>query len=195
MSLLLSMAAFALAASISPGPVNIVALSSGAQYGFRPAMRHVTGATVGFTLLLILIGMGLNKLLANWPWLTDTIRLSGVAFLLCMAYRLAINTGELSTKTVGVQPSLIYGATMQWLNPKAWIASMAGMAAFAESGQALHVWRFAAVYFIVCYGSVTCWAYAGSYLGHYLNEPRRMRLFNRTMAALLAGCAMYLLSA
>lgn len=63
MSLLLSMAAFALASSISPGPVNLVALSAGAQFGLRPAMRHVTGATLGFTLLLLMIGLGLSELL------------------------------------------------------------------------------------------------------------------------------------
>ncbi len=48
MSLLISMAAFALAASISPGPVNVVALSSGMQFGLGPSLRHVLGATVGF---------------------------------------------------------------------------------------------------------------------------------------------------
>ena len=63
MSLFLSMAAFALASSISPGPVNIVALSSGAQFGLRVAMRHVSGATIGFTLLLLLIGLGLSEVL------------------------------------------------------------------------------------------------------------------------------------
>lgn len=36
LSLYLSMSAFALAASITPGPVNILVLSSGVQYGFRP---------------------------------------------------------------------------------------------------------------------------------------------------------------
>ena len=54
MSLFLSMAAFALAMSISPGPVNIVALSAGARYGVRASMRHVSGATIGFTALLII---------------------------------------------------------------------------------------------------------------------------------------------
>ena len=44
MSLIISMAAFALVASITPGPVNIVALSSGAQFGFRASQRHVAGA-------------------------------------------------------------------------------------------------------------------------------------------------------
>ena len=50
MSIFLSMAAFALAASISPRPVNNVALSAGAQYGLAASMRHVAGATFGFAL-------------------------------------------------------------------------------------------------------------------------------------------------
>jgi len=70
MSVLVSMAAFALASSITPGPVNIVALSSGAQFGWRASLRHVTGATLGFTLLLVLIGLGLNELLLFVPSLT-----------------------------------------------------------------------------------------------------------------------------
>lgn len=42
-SLLLSMAGFALAMSISPGPVNLVALGTGARYGFTASLRHVVG--------------------------------------------------------------------------------------------------------------------------------------------------------
>jgi len=64
------MAAFALASSITPGPVNIVALSAGAQFGLRASLRHVTGATLGFTLLLVLIGLGLHELLLRVPALT-----------------------------------------------------------------------------------------------------------------------------
>ena len=57
MSLIISMATFALVASITPGPVNIVALSSGAQFGFRASQRHVAGATLGFVVLLVLMGL------------------------------------------------------------------------------------------------------------------------------------------
>ena len=193
MSLLLSMAAFALAFSISPGPVNIVALSAGAQFGLRQAMRHVSGATIGFTLLLLLIGLGLSELLLRWPWLTQSIRLAGVAFLLYMAFRLATDDGSLNADKPAVRPSMLYGAAMQWLNPKAWLASVAGMGLFAAAGDAPSVWRFAAIYFVICYASLACWAYAGTFLQHYLNNAARVRLFNRIMAALLAGCAAYLL--
>lgn len=193
MSLLLSMATFALASSITPGPVNIVALSAGAQFGLRPALRHVSGATLGFTLLLLAIGLGLDQLLARWPWLTESIRLAGVAFLLYMAWRLMRDEGRLDTNGAAVQPTLLQGAAMQWLNPKAWLASVAGMGLFAAGDDAMAVWRFAAIYFVICYASLACWAYAGTFLRHHLSEPRRVRAFNWLMALLLVACALYLL--
>ncbi|MDB5982365.1 MAG: lysine transporter LysE, partial [Pseudomonas sp.] len=62
-------------------------------------------------------------------------------------------------------------------------------------GDTLLVWQFAAVYFVICYASISCWAYAGSTLRSYLQVPARVRVFNRTMAFLLAGSAVYLLAA
>ncbi|NPT41814.1 LysE family translocator [Paraburkholderia sp. 1N] len=195
MTVLLSMAAFALASSISPGPVNVVALSAGAQHGFAASMRHVTGATVGFTLLLLLIGLGLHELLALFPNLIDIVKWAGVGFLLYMAYKLAIDDGKLGADKPTRGPSFAYGAAMQWLNPKAWLASLAGMGAYAADGDGRLVWQFTVVYFVVCYLSIASWAYAGTFLRRYLQEPKRVRLFNRAMAALLAASALYLLVA
>ncbi len=193
MSILVSMAAFALASSITPGPVNIVALSAGAQFGWRASLRHVTGATLGFTLLLVLIGLGLNELLLFVPSLTRVIQLAGVAFLLYMAWKLALDDGRLNASQSGKQPTMSVGAVMQWLNPKAWLACVAGMGAFAANSEARLVWQFAAVYFVICYGSIACWAFAGTFLRHYLDNPKGMRLFNRLMALLLVLCSIYLL--
>ncbi|WP_339071532.1 LysE family translocator [Pseudomonas idahonensis] len=192
MSVVFSMAAFALAASITPGPVNIVALGSGARFGFRASLRHVAGATLGFVLLLVLIGLGLHELLRQWPLLTQGIRLFGVAFLLYMAWKLARDDGRLDADAAARAPSAWYGALMQWLNPKAWLACVAGMGAFAAYGDVGLVWLFAGLYLLICYLSIACWAYAGSCLRHYLSNPAQMRLFNRCMAALLAVSAAYL---
>lgn len=189
------MSAFALASSISPGPVNIVALSSGAQYGLAASMRHVTGATIGFTLLLLLIGLGMHELLVAWPQLTHIIQLAGAAFLLYMAYRLAVDDGKIDAGKAAKGPSYFHGAAMQWLNPKAWLASVAGMGTFVSNGDHVLVWQFAALYFVICYGSLACWAVAGTFLGKYLRDPRRVQLFNRVMAALIAGSTVYLLVA
>lgn len=193
MSVLISMAAFALAASISPGPVNVVALSSGMQFGLAPSLRHVLGATVGFVVLLLFTGFGLHEVLKQWPILTDLIRWSGVAFLLYLAWKLTVDSGRLDVERATRQPSFIHGAAMQWLNPKAWLAAVAGMGAFVASGEATLIWSFALIYFVVCYLSVASWAYAGAFLGQYLRSAARVRLFNRCMAATLAGCAVSLL--
>jgi len=195
MALLLSMGAFALAASISPGPVNIVALTSGVHHGFRASMRHVTGATVGFTLLLLLAGFGLAELLARWPAATEVTRWAGVAFLLYMAWNLWLADGRVSAGGTVRAPSAVYGATLQWLNPKAWIAAIAGMGAYGTSGGAEQIWLFAGIYFAICYVSIAAWAYSGACLRGVLDDARRMRLFNRAMAVLLAASAAYMVAA
>ncbi|WP_028207922.1 LysE family translocator [Paraburkholderia nodosa] len=195
MSTALSMAAFALATSITPGPVNILALSAGARYGLRASLRHVTGATVGFVLLLLLIGLGMQELLASLPFLTRALEWAGVAFLLYVAYRLATDDGRIDAPNAARGPSLMVGATMQWLNPKAWLASVAGMGLYAASGESALVWQFAAIYFVVCYVSIACWAWAGASLRQALREPSRVRLVNRAMALLLTGSAVWLMLA
>ncbi|NMX60517.1 LysE family translocator [Pseudomonas sp. WS 5079] len=193
MSVLMSMAAFALATSITPGPVNIVALGSGARFGFVASQKHVAGAALGFTVLLVLIGLGLHELLMRWPVLTQGIQWGGVVFLLYMAYKLAIDDGRLDAQEAAVAPSMLYGAVMQWLNPKAWLACVAGMGLFAADGEATRVWQLAAVYLVICYLSVACWSYVGTFLRRYLSNAQGMRLFNRTMALLLVLSVAYLL--
>lgn len=193
MTVLLSMAAFALASSITPGPVNVVALSAGARHGLVASMRHVSGATVGFTVLLLLIGLGLHEMLAHFPNLIDFVKWAGIGFLLYMAYKLAVDDGQLGADKPSRGPSFAHGAAMQWLNPKAWLASLAGMGAYAAGGDSSLVWQFTALYFVICYVSIASWAYAGTFLRRYLQEPKQVRLFNRVMAALLAASALYLL--
>lgn len=194
MNIIGSMAAFALAASISPGPVNIVALGSGARYGFSASLRHVTGATVGFSLLLLLTGIGLHELIIQWPLLTDAIRWTGAAFLLYMAWKLASDSGELDAGPAPTRPSMTHGAVMQWLNPKAWLAAIAGMGTYASDGDAAAVWLFTGVYFVICYLSIASWAWAGSSLQDYLRESNRVRVFNRAMAAMIALSVVYLVA-
>ncbi len=193
MSVIFSMAAFALASSISPGPVNIVSLGCGARHGLRAALPHVTGATLGFILLLLLIGLGLHEVLNQWPLLTQLIRFAGVIFLLYLAYQLASDDGQLGAAQEQKVPSALGGALMQWLNPKAWLACLAGMGAFVADGDVLMVWVFCLLYLVICWLSLASWAWAGASLHGLLKRTAGVRWFNRGMAALLAGCAVYLL--
>ena len=191
MSLLLSMAGFALAMSISPGPVNLVALSAGAQYGFRASLRHVVGATLGFILLLLLMGLGLGAALSHWPVALDGIRWGGILFLCYMAWLLMMDSGEIESEG-GTPPAFLYGALMQWLNPKAWLAASMGMGAYGAVGDVGQIVWFTSLYLVICLVSIACWAYVGSCLQAALLSPHRLRWFNRAMAMLLLLSAGYL---
>ncbi|MGY3859410.1 LysE family translocator [Aeromonas intestinalis] len=193
-SLLLSMCGFALAMSISPGPVNLVALGSGAQHGFRASLRHVVGATLGFILLLLLMGLGLGALLSRWPLVVGALHWGGILFLGYMAWQLVRSGGELEGES-GQRPAFWYGALMQWLNPKAWLAASMGMGAYGGAGEWGQMVMFTALYLVICLGSIACWAYVGSCLQQALLSPRRLRWFNRVMALLLLLSAGYLLFA
>lgn len=191
MSLSMSMAAFALAASISPGPVNIIALSSGANHGLRASLAHVAGATLGFCLLLVLVGLGLHQLLGRWPLMGQLLHWGGVTFLLYMAWKLARDDGQLTGMHSTPAPSAWQGAAMQWLNPKAWLAAVAGVGAYTGGEQHL-LWLFTWIYGPICFISVASWAWAGSVVRQYLGNPRHLRLLNRGLAVLLVGSAVYL---
>lgn len=192
MNTALSMAAFALAASISPGPVNIVALASGVRHGLRASLGHAAGATLGFCALLVLVGSGLHQLLAQWAQLEGLLQAGGVLFLLYMAVRLASDNGALGATHACAPPSAWCGATMQWLNPKAWLAAVAGVGAYTAAEQHA-LWVFTWIYAPICFVSVACWAWAGSVAGRHLQNPRPLRLLNRTLAVLLVASAVGLL--
>ncbi|WP_438765623.1 LysE family translocator [Kushneria sp. TE3] len=187
-TLLFSMAAFALAASLTPGPVNIMALSAGLNHGLSRSLRHVTGASMGFTLLLVLVGLGLQSLFHHVPLAGVLLRWAGVAFLLYMAAMLVRASGQEATATPAAAPSFWHGAMMQWLNPKAWVASAAAVSAYTHDGASIAV--LAVIFFTLCYASVSAWAAMGSYLGARLTQPHHLRRLNRIMAALLVASAL-----
>lgn len=60
MTLIFAMCSFALSMSISPGPVNLVTLGSGINHGFLRTLPFVAGASIGFTLILFLLDIGLS---------------------------------------------------------------------------------------------------------------------------------------
>lgn len=191
-SQLLAMAGFALAASISPGPVNLLTLRAAALRGLGSGLRMAWGATLGFTALLLLAGLGLQQAWQRWPILGLGLRYAGIAFLLWMAWQLLRSGDELDAGD-GEADGAWLAAAAQWLNPKAWLAALAGMGLFAAGGGLQAVLRFAALYALVCLASMACWALAGAWLGTRVRGGAGLRRLNRLLAALLLLSALGLL--
>lgn len=192
MSLILSMILFSLSMSITPGPVNFITLSSGVNYGFRNTMPFVSGATIGFILLLLSIGLSLSMVSSMLPSLLKILQYSGSAFIAYMGYSMIQTKGKLkSAKTQ--QPTFIQGFLLQWLNPKAWMASIAGISAFNVANSFHQLILFVIIYFIICYICIALWALAGDKIKDWLNNDKNMNIFNRLMGASLIIIAAFLL--
>lgn len=194
LSLILPMSEFALAASISPGPVNLVCLSSGTRYPVSRGLIFVTGATLGFIALFVAVGLGLYSLLTMVPMLETLLRWGGVAFLLYLSIKLAMDSGQLPETGVDKAPGFGTGAIMQWLNPKAWLASASGIGAYTSANDLNQMLLFASLYLPICWLSLACWVYAGAFLRRYVQRPAVLVTINRTLALLLAISCLYLVT-
>jgi len=192
MTVLLPMAIFSLAMSISPGPVNMITLSIGANSGYRRAISFVFGATIGFTLLLLLIGLGLGESVKSIPYFMDVISVIGTAFLCYVGYKLISADGRVDINKDSI-PSFKHGFLLQWLNPKAWAACLAGVALFTTGEAYGPLLTFVSIYCFICFFGIGSWAVLGDKALLMVRNPRRMRYFNRIMGTLLIVVALLML--
>jgi threonine/homoserine/homoserine lactone efflux protein len=190
-SILLSMSIFAFVGAVSPGPVNIIAASAGAQFGYQKAVFHVLGATVAYTLIVFFCGLGLEQTLKILPEITGWLTSLGGMFLFYMAVKIATtvsieHTGDFKN---AVHPTFFEGVLSQGLNPKAWLVAMSGVSLFVlkHSPTMLYLAFFCAISFVICFLGVSVWAVAGNYIGRYLSTTKRQITFNITMGLLLSG--------
>lgn len=193
MSLFFAMFFFSLAMSISPGPVNMIIVSSGANYGVKRTMPYVSGATIGFTLLLLFIGLGFFQVINAYPSFLKYLAFGGSLFIMYVGYKIASSKPELNVNKEGATPKFFEGFLLQWLNPKAWIACVSGASIFSSTESYAPFLIFASIYFLVCYASLAVWAVLGDKVSILLNSHLRLRFFNFFMGFLLIVTAGYLL--
>ena len=190
METLFAMGLFALTMSISPGPVNLITLISGLNNGTFKTTPFVLGASVGFTLLLISVGLGMQLLTNSFIWWQPLMTISGSLLIGYFGYKFLTADSSL-TNSAQVKATFTQGALLQWLNPKAWLASVAGVSAFATSQQELAT--FSTIYFVICTLSIFCWALAGQQLSRFIEEKSKVNKLNKITGALLLTMALYLL--
>ncbi len=191
MSVILSMAIFSILRSISPGPVNIMALSSGLNHGFAKSFSFVTGASIGFATLLLLIGIGLGSLYVEYPLVVSILKYIGCIYMVYIGVRVfntkgSIDSGDKGGETV---PTFTQGWLMQWLNPKAWGACLAGCSLFEVYYSRERLLFFLTIYFTLCYLGIAIWALLGDKIQRWINSEIKVKIFNRVM-----GCMLFVLS-
>ncbi len=178
---------FAVAAFYTPGPNNIMLLSSGLNYGFRRTLPHIAGITLGFAFLVLIVGLGMGAVFSNHPLLQTVLKYAGAAYLLYLAVVIALAKPAGPEKESSGRPMTFLGAAaFQWINVKGWVIVAGTITAYAAI--APYPWNMiilASLSLLVGLTSSTTWAFFGTAMQPVVSSPRAVRAFNMVMALLL----------
>jgi threonine/homoserine/homoserine lactone efflux protein len=187
-SLLLAFVIFATVMFFTPGPNNIMLLSSGLTYGFRPTLPHIAGITFGFAFMIGAVGLGLGTIFIAYPMLQTILKYGGAVYLVYLAAVIAMAKPVAPDQDPnGRGPMSFWGAAIfQWINAKGWVMVIGTITAYAAI--ASFPWNIAIqVSLSLILGALSCtaWALFGTSLRPVLRSPWAVRAFNIVMALLL----------
>jgi threonine/homoserine/homoserine lactone efflux protein len=186
LDLLIALVGFAFATSATPGPNNVMLLASGVNFGFRRTIPHMLGVGLGFTFMVIVIGLGLAQVFAAYPVIHDLLRYGGGAYMLWLAWKIA-NSGPIRDGEIRGRPlTFLQAALFQWVNPKAWVMGITAIATYTvTSSYIASVFAVGLVFGLINIPSISAWVLFGAAMRNFLEDPRHLRVFNIIMALLL----------
>jgi len=192
MQTLLALTGFAMAASWTPGPNNMMLAASGATFGWRATVPHAMGVAMGFPLMIFLIALGLGEIFQRSAALRTGLAWGGFAVILYLGWRIAM-AGSTKTGARARPLNFFEAAAFQWINPKGWVMAIAAAATYASGGAPLREACILTVVFLaVSLPGGQGWSLFGVGIGRILGTGTRLRAFNVTMGLLLAGSAVLL---
>ena len=183
--LLIALLGFGIVTSVTPGPNNMMLLASGVNFGFRRTVPHMLGISVGHSLMVFLVGMGLAGVFRTWPPALTLLKVASVGYMLWLAWKIAQSGAPGEGRAKATPMTFLQAAAFQWVNPKAWAMALGAVSAYVTEPS---LWAYAAVagaFSLVNLPSVSLWAGAGQAVRRWLEGPGRLRAFNWGMAGLL----------
>ncbi len=181
------LALFSFVSSITPGPNNLMLMASGANFGFRRTLPHMLGVGLGFTGMVVLVGVGLLGLFQAYPLSYDILRVVSVVYLVFLAWK--IGTASRPEAEEGARQgrpmTFLQAVLFQWVNPKAWTMALTALSVYAPSQSFGAVVFVAVVFGLINFPCVSSWTLLGQQLQRWLTSQRRLVAFNLAMASLL----------
>ena len=173
--------------AFTPGPNNIMVLSSGLTYGFRRSLPHIAGIAMGVSFMVASMGLGLGAIFVAYPVLQTVLKYAGIAYLIYLAGLIAMSGPVTQGQDNQRGPMRFWAAVLfQWVNVKGWVMAIGIITAYsAIAGFPWNIVMEAALMFVMGGLSSLVWALFGSALRPWLSSPRAVRAFNIVMALML----------
>jgi threonine/homoserine/homoserine lactone efflux protein len=183
---IIPLATFSFVGSITPGPNNLMLTSSGMNFGFRKTIPHFLGVYFGFLFMLGLVCLGFGIIFQTYPQLQDILRYLGSAYLVYLAYRIAM-TGAVKSTGEAKPFNFLTAAMFQYVNPKAWMMAGTIASAFIIQGDNVYINAALAVgtHALVSFPCILTWVLFGTLIRRYLKSETHRKIFNYFMAGLL----------
>ena len=177
-AMLSALLAFAFVATVTPGPNNLMLMTSGANFGFRRTLPHMLGIVGGVSIMALLVGAGLMALFDAVPALN---------LVLWLAFKIG-TAAPVEERDADNHPmTVLQAATFQWVNPKAWAMCLSAITLYAPDRSLLSVAIVSGAFAVVCFPAISVWAWLGTFVRQWLSNEAKLRVFNITMAALLVA--------
>ena len=185
--ILFAFVVFATVMFFTPGPNNIMVLSSGLTYGFRRTLPHIAGATFGVAFMVGAVGLGLGTIFLAYPVLQTVLKYAGAAYLIYLAVAIAMSGAPEPGEAGRRGPMTFWGAAIfQWVNVKGWVMVIGTITAYAAIARfPLNIAIQTALCLLLGVVSTSLWTLFGTALRPVLRSELAVRAFNIVMAMLL----------
>jgi cysteine/O-acetylserine efflux protein len=173
----------------SPGPNNILLLSTASSYGLKKNLRLMLGIWSGSLTLMCLCGIFCGTIGRFLPGITPVMKYVGAAYILYLAYTTLRRTPP-SSDGPEKEPSYLTGLFLQLLNVKIILYGLTMFSSFILPYESRIPVLFLYAVYLMVLGAIgnLIWAFAGSllkslYAAHY-------KVMNVVMAGLLCWCCL-----
>ncbi len=186
---------FAWVATMTPGPNNLMLLSSGALFGFKRTLPLIFGVVLGYLSVLLMAVLGSAQVLLANPEVMYIVKVLGALWLCWLStqfFMVAWQANQRDSQSDVVvsdsQPIRFYQAFLfQWINPKSLVNSIACASAFMAVASSM--WYRATIIglvFLFFSGISSClWAAVGGSLKRLLSNPRQATILNVCFGVLI----------
>lgn len=184
----------AFVASITPGPNNLMLLGSGMNHGIRRTLPHLAGVNLGFGLLIFLVALGLGAVFERNDTIELVLGLLGGAYLAYLAWKIFNTRALANADTTAAPMTFLQAALFQWVNPKAWVMATTATSTLlvTEGSIAAGATALTIGFCLVNLPCISTWMASGALASRWIDDERRIRIFNRTLGTMLAATVVLL---
>jgi len=169
-------------------------MASGANFGVRRTLPHWFGIGIGFTAMIVLVGIGLIKIFDAFPTIYTILKVLSVGFLLYLAWKIANAAPPADTEDRGKPFSFLQACAFQWVNPKGWAMALTAISVYTPTQGVAAILTTAMIFGAINLPACSTWMFVGQQMRHFLTTPKRLRIFNIVMALLLIASLYPMLS-